>query len=77
MVKVNTRPARFLLIILILSLALTACGDVIIDGSSSRQNSQSNQTRLSSPDATATFGASEFNLQLTAIASQEATPPAP
>lgn len=61
-------PARILLGILLLALAAFACigggGDGNEGESSSPQEAQTTPT----PDATATYGAEQFHLQLTAIA---------
>jgi hypothetical protein len=80
------RVARFFLILILLvvllSLAMTACGDgaggTAIDGKNDGviRNGPGNSF-ISSPDATATFGAKEFHIQLTAIATQEVSPLAP
>lgn len=71
------RAICLLLILMVLSLALIACGDGTSNGGNgSLQESQTNHPG-SIADATATFGAREFHIQLTAIAQQEVTPAAP
>ncbi len=64
--------ARILLICIILALAVMACVNGG-DGNSSSTNSSSTDIPGSNvspygPDATATFGAEQFQIQLTAIA---------
>jgi hypothetical protein len=60
---------RILLIIVILILAMLACingGDG--NGSSNTVTTSGNVSISSGPDATATYGAEQFHLQLTAVA---------
>jgi hypothetical protein len=61
--------ARILLICLILAVAALACVNGG-DGNSSGTNSTSsgNSVSIFGPDATATYGAEQFELQLTALA---------
>ena len=70
--------ARIVLIILILALAAMSCiggggGDKGgVNGSASNTNGGSSQIQATmAADATATFGAEQFHLQLTAIAGEE------
>ena len=61
--------ARILLICIILALAALACVNGGDGNSSSIDNSNSGSSVTSvGPDATATYGAEQFQLQLTAIA---------
>jgi len=61
--------ARILLICLILAVAAIACVNGG-DGNSSNTNSSGTGNSVSAfgPDATATYGAEQFHIQLTAIA---------
>jgi hypothetical protein len=68
--------ARIILIILILAVAALACvGGGGGDGGVARDGSQlinsSNSQDIGSADATATYGAEQFHIQLTAIAEPE------
>jgi preprotein translocase subunit SecG len=60
---------RILLICLILAVVVLACINGG-DGSSSSTNSSTSENNISAfgPDATATYGAEQFQIQLTAIA---------
>ena len=60
---------RMLLICLILAVAVLACVNGG-DGNSSSTNSSNSGSNISAfgPDATATYGAEQFEIQLTAIA---------
>jgi hypothetical protein len=61
--------ARILLICLILAVAALACVNGGDGNSSSTNNSGSgNNVSVYGPDATATYGAEQFHIQLTAIA---------
>jgi hypothetical protein len=66
--------ARILLICIILALAVLACVNGGDGNSSSTNSSSTNNSSPGSnvspygPDATATFGAEQFQIQLTAIA---------
>jgi preprotein translocase subunit SecG len=61
--------ARILLICLILAVAILACVNGGDGNSSSTSNSNSgNHISAYGPDATATYGAEQFQIQLTAIA---------
>ncbi|OGO39210.1 MAG: hypothetical protein A2W35_16945 [Chloroflexi bacterium RBG_16_57_11] len=69
----NKATARIFLIVLILALAALACvgggggdGGVASDGSRLINNTTSQE--FSSANATATYGAEQFHIQLTAIA---------
>jgi len=60
---------RILLICLILAVAVLACingGEG--NGSSSNNSTGGNNVSVYGPDATATYGAEQFQIQLTAIA---------
>jgi len=65
----NKRTTRILLIIFVLAIAALACVDGG-DGSSFGGNGTwtGDSSTASSLDATATFGAEQFHLQLTAVA---------
>ena len=65
----NKHTNRILLIIVILILAMLACingGDG--NSSSNTVTTSGNASVSSGPDATATYGAEQFHLQLTAVA---------
>ncbi len=64
----NRLTIRILLIIFVLAMSALACVDGG-DGSSLGGNGSlaGNNTSVSSLDATATFGAEQFHLQLTAV----------
>jgi len=65
----NKHIIRILLIIVILTLAVLACINGGDGNSSSNTSSSSGNRGISSGlDATATFGAEQFHLQLTAVA---------
>ena len=71
----NKAIARILLIILILAVAALACVGGDGDGGVTRDGAQlinsSTTQGLGSADATATYGAEQFHIQLTAIAQPE------
>jgi flagellar basal body-associated protein FliL len=63
--------ARLLLIILILALAILACvggGDGVITGKGTPSVGNNGALSAQSADATATYGAEQFYIQLTAVA---------
>ena len=63
---------RILLICLILAVAILACVNGGDGNSSSTNNSNSGNTVSTfGPDATATYGAEQFEIQLTAIANPD------
>lgn len=65
---VNNPTTRILLIILVLALAVLACSGGGDGNRSGSDGASSNQSTILSPDATATFGAGQLHIQLTAIA---------
>jgi len=65
----NKLKARILLIVIVLVMAALACVDGG-DGSTlgGKSNWTGNRSSVTSLDATATFGAEQFHIQLTAVA---------
>lgn len=71
---------RLFILWIILALTLTACGGggvVVENGRSGSPGGVSTDRQSINPDATATFGANEWRVQLTAIAGIEKTPTPP